>query len=76
MIASRIARLSIVLIISLWLWQTLLVVGACTESTLDQSVTSSNRWWYSDGVLAKSNLSHPPLMSFTVSGGPASCAGC
>jgi hypothetical protein len=43
MIASRIARLAVILIISLWLWQTLLVGGACTESALDQSVTSSNQ---------------------------------
>ncbi len=59
MIASRVAFLSVILILSLW--QTLFAGGPFGELALGQSVTSSNQWWYIDGVLAKSDLSRPPF---------------
>ena len=60
MIATRIVRLSVILILSLW--QTEFAGGSFGESAMNQSVMSSNQWWYVDGVLAKSNLRHPPLV--------------
>ncbi len=74
MIATRIVRFSLTLILSRW--QTESAGGSFGESAMNQSVMSSNQWWYVDGVLAKSNLSYPPLMSFTLSGDPVPCAGC
>jgi len=74
MIATHIVRYSVILVFPQWLRQTLFAGVSFGESAPDQPVTSSNQWGYVDGVLAMSNLSRLPLMSFTLSGRPAPCS--